>query len=146
MAIQEWYLRRNCSLSPRQTGIAYAAQCLAAFIVAMLCTLQGVWQIFIFSALEMLAVGAAYFIYARHATDNEHIALGDGYLLIERTLGGKLESVRLDPSWTRIAPPKHYHDLIRLESQGCQIEVGRFATAMKRRQIAMELQSRLQTA
>lgn len=143
MAIQEWDLKRNCSLSPRQAGIAYAVQCMAAFIVALLCTLQGVWQIFIFSALEMLAVGAAYLIYARHATDKEHIALVDGCLLIERTLAGRRESIRLDPGVTRIAAPMHYQDLIRLESRGRRIEVGRFATAAKRKQIASELQNRL---
>jgi uncharacterized membrane protein len=146
MAIQEWYLKRNCSLSPRQAGIAYAVQCVAAFIVATLCTLQGVWQIFIFSALEMLAVGAAYLVYARHATDNEHIALIDGCLLIERTLAGRLESIRLDPDWTRIATPKRYQDLIRLESRGKRIEIGRFVSAAKRKQIARELQSRLHCA
>lgn len=119
---------------------------MAAFIVALLCTLQGAWQIFIFSALEMLAVGAAYLVYARHATDSEHIALVDGCLLIERTLAGRQESIRLDPHWTRIAAPKRYQDLIRLESHGKRIEVGRFVTPATRKRIARELQSRLLSA
>ncbi len=143
MSNQEWLLKRNCSLSPRQAGIAYAAQCMVSFSVATMCTLHGAWQVFIFSVLEMLALGAAYLVYARHATDNEHVALMDGSLLVERTLAGKQEVIRLDPHWTRILPPKRYQDLIRLESHGKRVEIGRFVTADKRKQIARELQNQL---
>jgi uncharacterized membrane protein len=143
MQTSEWYLKRNCSLSPRQVGIAYVVQCALSFTVAMLCALHGAWQIFIFSILEMLAFGTAYLVYARHATDNEHIALTDGSLLVERILAGKREIIRLDPHRTQIAPPIRYQDLIRLESYGRHIEVGRFVTAAKRKQVARELQNQL---
>jgi uncharacterized membrane protein len=146
MTKQEWYLKRNCSLTPRQVGIAFAVQCLVSFSIALICTLHGAWQVFIFSALEMLALGTALLVYGRHATDHEHIALTDGCLLIERINAGKIEQVQLDPNWTRVAPPKRYQDLIRLESQGKRIEVGRFITNDKRKQLASELQSQLQHA
>lgn len=146
MTKQEWNLRRNCSLTPRQVGIAYAVQCTLSFLIAFMCALHGAWQVFIFSILEMLALGSALLIYGRHATDREHIRLTDGCLLIERINAGKIEQVQLDPGWTRVAPPKRYQDLIGLESHGKRVEVGRFVTNDKRKQIAKELQSHLQHA
>jgi uncharacterized membrane protein len=144
MIKQEWYLKRNCSLSPRQVGIAFMVQCFISFFIALLCTLQGAWQVFIFSTLEMLALGSALIVWGRHASDHEHIALTDTSLIIERLNAGKTEEVRLDPHRTRVAPPKRYQDLIRLESPGGRIEIGQFITNEKRKQLARELQYQLQ--
>lgn len=146
MTHYEWYLKRNCSLSPRQVAFAFTVQCTISFTVALVCTFYGAWQVLIFSLLEMLALGIAFIVYARHATDYEHIAFVDGCLLIERIEAGKTEQLRLDPAFIRIAPPKRYQDLIGLEVRGKKIEVGRFINNAKRRQVARELQSGLKGA
>ena len=143
MTQHEWYLKRNCSLSPRQVVVAYGVQCTLSFAIATICTINGAWQVFIFSILEMLALGVAFLVYARHATDYEHIAFVDGRLLVERIEAGKIMQLQLDPSLIRVQPPKRYHDLIALESRGKRIEVGRFINNAKRKQVARELQSEL---
>lgn len=139
----EWLLKRNCSLSPRQLGVAYAVLCVISFSVALMFTLLGAWYVLAFSVFEMAAVALAFLHYARHATDHEHIALDDGCLLVERIEAGKVRQTRLDPHWTRIALPNRTQDLINLEAKGVKIEVGRHVTAAKRRQVAQELRQEL---
>lgn len=140
----DWLLKRNCSLSPRQTAFACAILCLAISAVALIFTLRGVWHVLAFAMLEIGFVALAFLHYARHATDHEHIALMDDCLLVERVQAGQIEQIRLDPHWTRIALPERDQDLIRLEDRGIKIEVGRFVTEAKRRQVGQELRQELQ--
>ncbi|HEY8607717.1 MAG TPA: DUF2244 domain-containing protein [Noviherbaspirillum sp.] len=136
---QEWLLKRNCSLSPRQLGLAYVVLCVMSFAVAATFTMMGAWQVMIFALLEMAAVALAFLVYARHATDHEHIALTEGCLLIEQFDGGEVHQVRLDPCRTRVGVPRRSQDLICFEARGVRVEVGRFVPAARRRQIAHEL-------
>ena len=139
----EWFLKRNCSLSPRQLAFAYAVLCLASFSVALMFTLHGAWLVLAFSLFEMAVVALAFLHYARHATDHERIALDDGCLLVERIEAGEVRQTRLDPHWTRIASPSRPEDLINLEAKGVTVEVGRHVTMAKRRQVAQELRQEL---
>ncbi|HJV83397.1 DUF2244 domain-containing protein [Noviherbaspirillum sp.] len=140
----EWQLRRNCSLSPCQLGIAFALPCLASLFIAAFFLWQGTWIVLAFTMLEIVAVALAFCQYARHATDQEHIVVADDCLLVERILAGQIKQFRLDPHWTRVSPPDQAQDLIHLEAKGIKIEVGRFVTKECRRQIALELRQELQ--
>ena len=151
MTVREWNLRRNCSLSPRQLAFAF----LVLFVLSVLVSgafllLHGAWQVFVFAMLEMLGVAFAFLCYARHATDQERIALSDNCLLVERVLAGETLQVRLDPHYTRIVLPKSSRGMIDLEACGNRVAVGRFVTDAKRRLFAHELRqalnARVQTA
>jgi uncharacterized membrane protein len=143
MVKREWVLSRNCSMSPRQLMLAYAVLCAASFTVATFFTLHGAWYILGFAILEMSAVGAAFFFYARHATDREHIALIDDWLVVELIQKEQVKQFRLDPRWTRVEPPEARGGLIGLEAKGMRVEVGRFLTEWKRREFAGELRRAL---
>jgi uncharacterized membrane protein len=115
-----------------------------SFAVAIVfVALHDAWCVLAYAVLEMTMAALAFVCYARHATDQEHIALTDGCLLIGRIVAGRIEQIRLDPCWTRIAQPHCARDLIRLEARGIRIEVGRFATEAQRRQVAQELRQAL---
>lgn len=139
----EWILKRNCSLTPAQLVRAYGVLCALSFAVAAVFTLRGAWVVLAFATVEMAAVALAFLHYARHATDHEHIVLVDGYLVVKRVEAGRVHQVRLDRCWTRIAPPSGTQDLIRLENRGMTVQVGRFVTGAKRRQVAQELRREL---
>jgi uncharacterized membrane protein len=143
---REWLLRRNCSLTPRQLATAYLLLCSGSFSIAIVFVLAGIWFVLAFALVEMLAVGAALLHYARHARDHEHIALSDRCLLVERVLGERLEQVRLDPCFIRIAMPGQRRDLIGIESRGTTVEVGAFVTIERRQQVARELRRELRDA
>lgn len=143
MTKHEWLLKRNCSLTPRQSIIAYAAPCILALIVAVIFTLHGAWYVMTFAILESVLVALLFLHYARHATDREHIVLMEDCLLIERIEAEQVQCTRLDPYWTRITLPSRGQDLIGLESKGVRIEVGRFVTKSRRKRIAKEIRNEL---
>lgn len=140
---QKWILKRNCSITPRQLMLAYCALCCVSFSIASFFTLRGAWYVMVFAVLEMTAVGAAFLLFARHATDHEHIALDDECLLIELVEAEQARQFRLDPRSTRIEAPAAHHRLIAVEQHGTRVEIGRFLTAFKRQQFARELRSAL---
>lgn len=143
---REWILRRNCSITPRQLMQAYAALCGVSFSVAAFFTWHGAWYVLCFALLEMSAVGAAFLVWARHATDRERVALDADCLLIELVDAEQARQFRLDPRTTRIDMPAAYHRLIMVEEHGTKVEIGRFLPALRRRQFAGELRSELQNA
>jgi uncharacterized membrane protein len=141
---QEWLLKRNCSLTPRQTLAAFVVLCGLPFGVALaFLFLHGTWIVLAFAAMEMTAVAAAFLHYARHAADREHLELADGSLLVEQFSAGSVRQIRLDACWTRVHQPFDGHGMIELEARGVKVEVGRYATEARRRQLAQELRTML---
>ena len=141
---REWLLRRNCSLSPQQMGMAYALMCLFSFAVATGFVLMGMWQVLLFTILEMTAVAAAFLHFARHAADYEHIVLANGQLLVEKVSAGKMSTTQLELYFLRLQMPAHPSDLIHLESKGIAVDIGYFATGPRRRALAQELRAEVQ--
>lgn len=137
---QEWLLKRNCSLTPRQTIAAFAVLCALSFGIAFIVVLvHGTWLVFAFALAEMIAVAAAFLHYARHAMDCERIVLGDGCLLIEQSIAGRVQEIRLEPCWLHVTSPRNGRDMIALEARGVKVEIGRFITEQARQRIAKEL-------
>lgn len=143
MVTQEWVVKRNCSIAPRQLLLAYLALCAVSLLVASYFAWHGAWYVLAFSVLEMLAVGCAFVACGRHANDRERIALEGNRLLVELVLAEQVRQFMLDPRWTRIRSPASGQELIGLESNDVKVEVGRFLTEWKRRELAWELQSAL---
>lgn len=143
---QEWLLKRNCSLSPRQAGIAYGLLCFANLAIAMAFAVQGFWLVLAFAFLEVVGIAFALLHYTRHATDLEHIALSDTCLLVERIDAGQVRQIRLDPYWARIALPDRKQKLIRLESRGVRVEVGSYVSEQTRQRVARELRGTLRSS
>ena len=137
-------LKRNCSMAPRQLGLVYLAVCATSLLVAIFFAASGAWFILGFALLELFGVGIAFLLYARHATDREHIALEEDCLLVEVIQVETVRQFRLDPRWTRVEPPvSGSSELVRLEANGTRVEIGRFLTEWKRREFARELKSAL---
>ncbi|WP_373281449.1 DUF2244 domain-containing protein [Herbaspirillum rubrisubalbicans] len=98
---------------------------MVSLTVALGFTLHGAWTILFFSVIELLAVGAAMLVYARHATDCEVVALesGGGSACMwggSRTSGNDAPSRR---SWNVNWPPglagrQHSHSYKLLGSRG----------------------------
>jgi uncharacterized membrane protein len=143
MADREWLLKRNCSISPRQLLLAYSGLCAASLAIAIMFTLRGAWYVLGFSVLELSIVGCALLYYARHATDSERIVLRDNSLLVELMQGGRIRSFTLARRDIRLMPLAAQRGLIRLESSGTGVEVGRYLTARKRHELLLELRHEL---
>jgi uncharacterized membrane protein len=134
-----WLLRRNCSLTPRQLLAFYASLCLLSLAIAGMFWLRGATLVMPLAGIEMLAVGAALLLYARHAADSESIRLRPGRLIVRRVHGPHVEQVEFAPAWVRVEPESGDRSLIELSGQGRRISVGRFVRPELRRQLADEL-------
>ncbi len=135
----QWLLKRNCSLAPRQLLAFYASLCVLSLAIAALFWLRGATLVVPFAGVQLLAVGAALLVYARHAADSETIRLRPGRLVVRRAHGPHVEQVEFAPAWVRVEPESGDRSLIELSGQGQRISVGRFVRPELRRQLADEL-------
>lgn len=139
----EWQLKRNCSLAPSQMVGLFIALCLVSMTIATFFWLQGAKMVMSFAWLELIAVGAAMLLYARHAADRERIALHHDTLTVEHLCGNRVDRVEFQAAWVRIEPRSGDHSLVELTGQGRRIFVGRFIRPELRRKLADELRTAL---
>lgn len=139
----QWFLRRNCSVTPAQLASVYLSLCALSLAISGFFWLQGATLVLPFAFLEMLMLGVAFFVYARHASDGELIILQDGRLLVELECGGKLERSEFQGHWVRVEPGACDKSLIELTGQGKTVRVGRYVRPELRPALAREIRSAL---
>ncbi|WP_280154533.1 DUF2244 domain-containing protein [Piscinibacter sp. XHJ-5] len=139
----EWKLKRNCSLAPRQLLGFYSVLCALSLAVASFFWWYGARMVMPFAWVELVAVGVAMLVYARHAADNEFIALRDDRLTVELASGSRVERVEFQPQWVRVEPQAGDGSLVELSGQGRRIAVGRYVRPELRPQLADELRTAL---
>lgn len=139
----EWKLKRNCSMAPRQLLGFYSVLCVLSLAVATFFWWQGARMVMPFTWAELVAVGVALLVYARHAADNESIALRDDRLTVELASGNRLERVEFQPQWVRVEPEAGDGSLVELSGQGRRVAVGRFLRPELRPLLANELRMAL---
>jgi len=141
-----WFLKRNCSVTPSQLGWLYASLCVVSLGIGGAFWLQGATMVLPFAWLELLAVGLAFVLYARHATDGEKIALQDGRLVVELENGGNYERAEFLPHQVRIEPQAGDRSLIEVSGQGRMVKVGRYVRPELRAALAREIRMALRGA
>jgi uncharacterized membrane protein len=134
-----WLLKRNCSTTPRQVLSAYILLSVLSLGIASLFWLQGATLVIPFAGAELLALGLAMLVYARHAADGEDIRLGRAALTVVRTCGTRTECVEFQPMWVRVEPEHGDRSMVELSGQGRRVAVGRFVRPELRSQLAEEL-------
>ena len=122
--LEDWLMKRNCSASPRQFVLFYASLAGFSLVIATLLMWQGAWLVMPFTGIELLAVGVAFAIYARHAVDYERIRLYPHRLVIERMDAERLTQIEFNPRWVRVEPGATPRDPIRLVSRGQTVVIG----------------------
>lgn len=140
---QEWLLKRNCSLAPRQLAVIFGGLALVSLSIATLFAARGAWLVLPFACIEVLALGTAFVVYARHAADYERIVLCRDCLLVETCRGERLRREQCAPAWTRVEYAGTRRELIGLVAAGRRIDVGRFVPESERRDLATQLRAQL---
>lgn len=141
-----WLLRRNCSVTPLQLVWTYLALCVVSMGIGLFFWFQGATLVIPFASLELIAVGVAFLVYAKHSTDGERIALLDNRLIVELECAGKLEKAEFQRGWVRVEPRSDDTSLIELSERGRTIQVGRYIRPELRPQLAREIRSALRMA
>ena len=135
----QWLLKKNCSMAPRHLLYVYAFLFVLSLGIAGGFWLQGATLVLPFAGAELLALGAAMLVYARHAADGDDIRLDRDALTVVCTDGSRVERVEFLPAWVRVEPEHGDSSMIELSGQGRRIAVGRFVRPELRRQLAEEL-------
>ncbi len=135
-----WMLSRNCALTPRQVAGFYLSVIAASLLIATFCALRGAWMVLPFSLIEIVAVGVALLVYARHAVDCERVSLGGDALWIESVDGSRRSVVRLDRWAARVVTDRRPRGVeVCVVARGQRVAVGRFIGERERRHFAREL-------
>lgn len=139
----EWLLTRNCSLKPTQMFGVYLSLCAVSLAIALTFTWHGAAPVLAFAGIELVLVGAALLVYARHAADQERITLAAGALAVEHRHGHQVERRHFRAAWVRVEPLSGDRSLIELTGDGQTSRVGRYLRPELRPSLAEELRSAL---
>lgn len=141
-----WRLQRNCSFTPGQLLGAYLLLCALSLAVGVVFLLQGVPFVLGFAGLELLLVGAALLVFARHAADCEELTLVGRSLLVELRHGSRVQRADFSADWLRVEPAAGQGSLVELSGQGLRLRVGRFLRPDQRSAFASELRAAVRRA
>ena len=141
----QWFLRRNCSVTPAQLGWLYASLCVVSLGIGTAFWFLGATLVLPFAWVELIAVGAAFLVYARHATDGERIYLAGPQLVVELDNGGKRERSEFRREWVRVEPRLNDGSLIELSAQGRSVNIGRYVRPELRPALAQEIRMALRS-
>lgn len=139
----QWQIRRNCSITPHQMLAAYGLLCTVSLAVALFFWFTGARVVLAFTGFELMLLGAAMLVFARHAGDRETLTLVARSLLVERTVGPKVERAAFNADWVTVEPAAGQNSLVELTGQGHTMRVGRFLRPEVRGEFARELRRAL---
>ena len=135
----QWLLKRNCSVTPAQLVGLYVSLCVVSLGIATFFWIQGATLVMPFAWAELLAVGSAFVLYARHARDGEKIVLQGGQLVVELESAGRTQREAFSREWVRVEPKSGDGSLIEVSGQGRSIRVGRHLRPELRPALAREI-------
>lgn len=132
-------------MTPAQLGWLYVSLCALSLGIAGFFWTQGATLVMPFAWAELLAVGAAFLVYARHVGDGEKIVLDGGQLVVELETAGRTERAEFNRAWVRIEPQDRDGSLIEVSGQGRSVRVGRHVRPELRPALAREIRHALRT-
>jgi uncharacterized membrane protein len=142
----DWKLQKNCALAPAQLGWIYLSLCCVSLLIGVFFWMQGASFVLGFAGLEIMAVGLAFLMYARHAADGEWISIEGSRIVVECETAGKRERAEFERQWVRIEPIADDRSLIEVSGRGRSVEVGRFVRPEHRLMLAQEIRRALRQA
>lgn len=142
----EWQFKRNCSITPRQLGAVFLSLCAVALVIAVFFAVQGAPFVAVFAGLELLAVGVALLVFARHAGDRETLRLNGRSLSVEQSNGSRVQRAEFTAEWLTVEPAGGQGSLVQLSGEGRCVRVGRFLRPELRAAFARELRFALRRA
>lgn len=142
----QWLMKRNCSLAPGQLLRVYLSMCLVSMAIAVGFHLQGATFVMYFAGFELLLLGLALLVYARHAADQESITLVGRRVEVVQCHGSQELRAQFRAEWLAVEPSGGQGSLLELSAQGQRVRVGRFLRPDQRAAFAQELRQALRRA
>jgi uncharacterized membrane protein len=125
-------------MSPKALAGVFTLLALLVLAIGAGFAAAGAWLVLPFAGLEVLLLGAAYVLYARHAADYERIELDAGRLTVEVADGARTARYELADVGVEVKEGR-----VVLHGAKEELEVGRYLGAEARAELAAELRKRL---
>lgn len=142
----QWLFKRNCSMTPRQLMAVYASLCAVSLVIAAVFTWQGAPFVLLFAGLELVLLGAALLVFARHVGDRETLILAGRSFTVEQRYGSRVARTDFTAEWLSVEPAAGQGSLVQLSGEGRTVRVGRFLRPELRPALARELRRALRRA
>lgn len=146
---RQWVLKRNCALTPRQSGLSVGLLAMASALIAVVFAGMGAWPVVPFAGLEVAALAVAFLVYGRHAGDYERIVVTAGAVLVETASADRISRRQLPTEWVRVeyreGDRTDGQQLIRLVSGRQTLAIGRYVPDDRRATLARELRTSLKS-
>jgi uncharacterized membrane protein len=139
----QWVLPRNGSIAPRQLLGLYLSLCVVTLVIGWGFWAAGAPTVLAFAGFELLMVGLALAVVARHAADCETITLAGRELAIEHRFGRGVDAQRFRAEWVRVEPSAGEGSLVELSGEGHRAQIGRYLRPEWRAQLAQEIRAAL---
>ena len=133
-------------MTPGQLAESFALISFVSLTIGAFCWFKGAVLVLPFASLELLAVGRAFVVYARHALDGERIWLEGSVLVVESENAGEMVRREFQRAWVRIEQVAHGNAMIEICCHGQRVPVGRFIRNELRQRVAAELRLALAVA
>ena len=125
-------------MSPAGLAKVFAALALLVLAIGAGFATMGAWLILPFAGLEVLLLGAAYVLYARHAADYERIELDAGRVSVEVADGARTARYEMDGAKVSLEEGR-----VVLRGAKEKLEIGRYLGAEARAEVAAALEKKL---
>ena len=134
-----WTSGRNCSLTPAQLFGVYAALCAVTLLIGLVFWVIGVPAMLPFAGAEVVLVGLALLVHARHVGDHETLRFAEGHLIVEHHCAASVASTTLRADRAQVELADEPGALIEVAAQGRRALLGRYVRADQRAVLAHEL-------
>ena len=126
-------------MSPAGLAKVFAALAVLVLAIGAGFAAMGAWLILPFAGLEVLLLGAAFVLHARHAADYERIELESGHLTVEVADGGRTARYEMDGARVSMEEGR----VVLRGAKKEELEIGRHLGAEARAELAVELEKTL---
>jgi uncharacterized membrane protein len=145
--VAEFVLRRNCSLAPGALMLVFGSVAALSFGFGAAFAALGAWMILPFAGIELLALGVAFVIHGRHATDCERVRVAGDVVRVEVVEGSRSRVHEFPTRWVRLlADESRRLRRLMLVGRGEAVEVGRHLDARRRAGLEQNLRAALREA
>jgi uncharacterized membrane protein len=137
-------IRPNQSLSWRQAIRVYTAIASVCLGIGIAFALHGFWTVLPFAGLEILVLGAAFYLCLTRSQIREVVSVNASVVTVEKGRQTPEERWECPRAWARISLQQPhiawYPSRLAIAFQGRQVELGAFLNEEERRALAAELQ------
>jgi uncharacterized membrane protein len=137
--------RPNCSLSTQGRIKLFLLLAVIPLIMGIGFLIIGMWMIFPFIGLELLALAYAFYYIDSHAADFESISIEGDKLIVEKHNNKQTRQFEFNAYWAKLVlnQAKNGNLNLYLRSRGIDLEIGKFMNNDQREALAIQLKKRL---